>query len=92
MYLLENQTSNVNGVGQEIQLRAYTDFIFICDGTFDGCTVKIEIKGKDEWVSCGSDALFTEGGACSIILRGGMYIRGTVIDAGASTNVSLEMI
>lgn len=92
MYLLTNQKSDGSSEGYEVVLKSYTEFVFVCDGTFDGCTVKIQIQGKDNWVDCGSDAEFTQGGACKIDLRGGMNIRGTVVDAGASTDVSLQII
>jgi len=92
MFLLEDQTTDVSGTGIEFESVDYNEKLFLCSGTFDGCTVTVQVKGEGDWVGCGSESVFTESGACSVLLRGGLFVRGVVSSAGGSTSVSLEMI
>jgi hypothetical protein len=92
MFLLQDQTTNIDGTSIEFNPIDYNEKIFICSGTFDGCVVKVEVKGDGDWVGCGDESVFTEKGSCLIVLRGGLFVRGVVSSAGAGTSVSLEMV
>lgn len=65
---------------------------FMVSGTFDSCTVKMQMSPDDgtTWIDVGSDTEFTSAGVANFEL-GPCDIRGDLSSAGSSTSVSAWM-
>lgn len=89
--LLSNQTTNGSGSAVNIEdggfrlLRVY--------GTFDGATAQLEVdfNGSGTWVA-DSGGAFTVADQFYLSTKTGMSVRLTVSSAGASTDLTAEMI
>jgi hypothetical protein len=94
MILFKNQTTDTAGsqsVFKYSQRLPGKQNIIMAEGTFDGGTVSLEARrpGRD-WVTI-TDSEFTAEGQS--MLNGGSFdIRGALSGAGASTDVTLEIV
>lgn len=88
--LLTNQTTNASGSAVELHNGGFKIVRFY--GTFDGATCTAECDfGDGNWVPA-QDTGNTDEGVIYLQTRVGMRLRATVTSAGASTDVSVDMI
>jgi hypothetical protein len=94
MFILKKQTANTDGSQQKKFYPAPAHGglgTILATGTFDGATISLEMKGEGtEWVTV-ADSSFTQAGAASL-LGGGFNLRGVVANAGASTELNIEVL
>ena len=93
--LFKNQTTNATS--REFLLGGFFNqldssfWTVICSGTFDGATVKLEVRGPEGgWVEF-DDATFTEPGAVVTPLSARAFVRAVLSDADTNTAVTLEV-
>lgn len=60
-----------------------------CDGTFDGATVKLQVRRPGGDWQDDTDLTFTAGGHINLQLVSGVEMRGDISGVGASTSVNL---
>ena len=87
--LLTNQTTNGSGSPVDAKDGGYRIVRFY--GTFDGCSVTVEADFGDGNFVAAQDTPKTEAGLIYLQLAQGMRVRATVSNAGASTDISVDM-
>ena len=64
----------------------------VCDGTFDGATVKLQFsKDGSVWVD-DTDFQWTSAGALNMDIAPNVQVKGNVASAGGSTSIDLDLV
>ncbi len=88
--ILTNRTTDGSGFAVNVSSGGYKIIRF--RGTFDGATCVIDCDfGDDNWIPA-DDSGITAEGVLYLSLMQGMRIRGTVSNAGASTDITVDTI
>jgi hypothetical protein len=97
LLLLEDQTTDTTGTQDVFSwkiLGNITYGVVEALGTFDGCTVTLEMSTDmgTSWTEVGGYTTFVSAGKGLFRLPSGVQLRGSVTDAGASTEISLGLL
>lgn len=96
--LLDGETTSTSASTQTtIQVNAVAGIdrrLVWVEGTFDGATVTFRAKppGGSEWLSLGTDTVFTGAGLATILVPCTMDIRADVTSAGSSTDLTAAVV